>query len=182
MPRYSARVKKVTLPLNYEIIDQLRIGDEVLLNGKIYTARDEAHNRFIKLLNKNKKLPIDLRWQVIYYAGPTPAIPGRIIGSCGPTTSSRMDPFTPKILSCGLKGMIGKGKRSEEVKEAIKKYRAVYFVAIGGAGAYLSERIKKAKVVLYEDLGPEAVFELEVEDFPVIVGIDSSGNDIYSLG
>lgn len=174
-------MKKVILPLNYEIIDKLRIGDEVLLSGKIYTARDSAHKRFIQILNKNKKLPLDLRWQTIYYAGPTPAGHGKIIGSCGPTTSSRMDSFTTKLLSCGLKGMIGKGKRSDEVRDAIKKYKAVYFVAIGGAGAYLSERIKKSKVILYEDLGAEAVFELTVTDFPVIVGIDSRGNDIYAL-
>lgn len=172
-------MKKIELPLNYEIIDKLKIGDEVLLSGKIYTARDAAHKRLVELLSKNKKLPIDLRWQTMYYAGPTPPSPGKIIGSCGPTTSNRMDMFTPHLLACGLKGMIGKGKRSEDVKNSIKKYKAVYFIAIGGAGAYLSEKIKKAKPILYEDLGTEAIFELTVVDFPVIVGIDSIGNDIY---
>jgi fumarate hydratase subunit beta len=173
-------MKKIELPLNYDLIDSLKIGDELLLSGKIYTARDVAHKRLAQLIKYNRKLPIDLKWQTIYYAGPTPALPGKIIGACGPTTSSRMDSFTPSLLSYGLKGMIGKGRRSEEVRESIKKHNAVYFVAIGGAGAYLSERIKKSKVVLYEDLGPEAVFELEIKDFPVIVGIDSDGNDIYS--
>ncbi|MCX5715508.1 MAG: Fe-S-containing hydro-lyase [Candidatus Omnitrophica bacterium] len=172
-------MRKIYLPLSKETIEDLRIGDEVLLTGTIYTARDQAHKRFFELLKKNKKLPVDLKAQTIYYCGPTAARPGNAIGSCGPTTSSRMDAFTPALLKTGLKGMIGKGSRSKEVISAIKKYKAVYFLAVGGAGAYLSKKVKRARVAVFKDLGPEAVYELSVKDFPVIVGIDSTGRSIY---
>lgn len=166
-------------PLKEENLKNLQAGDEVLINGIIYTARDEAHRRFVETLKRKEKLPVDLEGCILFYAGPAPARPGRAIGSIGPTTSGRLDIHTPLLLAQGLKGMIGKGKRSNEVKEAIKKHKAVYFIAIGGAAALLSQFIKKAKVVAYEDLGPEAVYELEVENFPVIVGIDLQGNDVY---
>lgn len=165
--------KKVFTPLTGSEIRKLKVGEQVLLNGVIYTARDAAHKRMMK------KLPIDLGGQVIYYAGPTPAPPGRVIGSCGPTTSARMDVYVLALLKHGLKGMIGKGSRSDEVRRAIKKYKAIYFVAIGGTGALLSKKIKSAKIVAYADLGPEAIHRLEVKDFPAIVGIDSHGKNIF---
>lgn len=168
----------MNLPLTPEIIQSLKAGDEVLLSGYVYTARDQTHLRLIEDIGK-KKLPFDLRGQVIYYAGPTPAPPRKITGSCGPTTSGRMDPFTPALLKAGIKAMIGKGKRSEEVRQAIKRYKAVYFLTIAGAGAYLSKKIIEAKPVLYRDLGAEAVYRLKVRDFPAIVGIDSRGKSIY---
>ncbi len=170
---------KVTTPITKNSIRSLRAGDEVLLSGVIFTARDAAHKRLHELITKGKPLPLDLEDNVIYYAGPTPPRPGRSIGSCGPTTSSRMDPFTPELLRLGLGGMIGKGDRSPGVRKAIKRYGRIYFLATGGIGALLSDRVKKAKVVLFGDLGPEAVYKMEVEDFPLIVGIDSKGNDIY---
>ncbi|MDI6799600.1 MAG: Fe-S-containing hydro-lyase [Actinomycetota bacterium] len=170
---------KIETPLKKEEIEGLKVGDEVLLTGTIFTARDAAHKRFMEALDNGDSLPIDLAGQVIFYAGPTPAGPGRTIGSIGPTTAGRMDPFTPRLLKLGLKGMIGKGARSKEVKQAIKDYGAVYFAATGGAAALLSEFVQGAKVVAYEDLGPEAVFQLEVENFPLIVAVDSRGGDIY---
>ncbi len=148
------------------------------MNGYVYTARDQTHLRLIKDIGK-KKLPFDLHGQTIYYTGPTPAPRGKKIGSCGPTTSGRMDAFTPALLKAGIKGMIGKGRRSEEVRQAIKRHKAVYFLAIAGAGAYLSKKIAEAKPVLYKDLGAEAVYRLKVRDFPVVVGIDSKGRSIY---
>ena len=160
-----------------DLIKTLKAGDEVLLNGYVYTARDQAHFRLMKALSV-KKQPIDLKGQVIYYAGPTPIRPGKVIGSCGPTTSGRMDFFTPHLLEAGLKGMIGKGSRSDEVIRAIKKYRAVYFITIAGAGAYLSKRITEAKPVLYKDLGAEAVYRLKLKDFPAIVAIDAKGRKL----
>jgi fumarate hydratase subunit beta len=172
---------KITTPLNDELISQLHSGDRVLITGKILTARDAAHKRLYELLINNKELPVDLKGQIIYYVGPTPAKPGEIIGSAGPTTSSRMDIYTPLLIANGLKGMIGKGVRSDEVLEAIKKYKAVYFGATGGAGALLSKKIVKSKVVAYEDLGPEAIYELWVQDFPVIVINDCYGNDLYKI-
>jgi len=172
-------MKRVTSPLTKDMIKGLKAGDEVLLSGVILTARDAAHKRLHDLLAKGKKLPLDLRNNVIYYAGPTPPKPGRAIGSCGPTTASRMDGFTPELLQLGLAGMIGKGDRSAEVVSAIKKYGCVYFLATGGIGALLSTKVRKAQAILFEDLGPEAVYKLEVEDFPLIVGIDSKGKDIY---
>lgn len=168
----------IDLPLTEEAVNTLKAGDEVLLNGYVYTARDQTHFRLMKDI-ADKRPPFDLKGQTIYYAGPTPARPGKIIGSCGPTTSSRMDFFTPALLQKGLKAMIGKGRRSEDVRRAIKKYKAVYFLAIAGAGAYLSKKIVEAKPVYYKDLGAEAIYRLKIKDFPVIVGIDSKGKSVY---
>ncbi|MCI1944725.1 Fe-S-containing hydro-lyase [Clostridium luticellarii] len=174
--------KKITTPLTEEKIKDLKVGDSVLISGTIYTARDAAHARLVELLDRGEPLPIDIKNAIIYYAGPTPAKPGDIIGSAGPTSSYRMDPFAPRLLDRGLKGMIGKGLRSSEVVESIKKNKAVYFGAIGGAAALIKKSIKKARVVAYGDLDSEAIRELEVEDLPVIVVIDSKGNDLYKLG
>lgn len=156
----------------------LRAGERVLLSGVIYTARDEAHRRMVYALERGDQLPFELAGQVIYYAGPCPARPGHVIGSLGPTTSGRMDPYTPRLLEAGLAGMIGKGERSQAVVDAMVRYGAVYFVAIGGAGALLSKTVKKASCIAYEDLGPEAVYQLEIEEFPVIVGIDAAGRQV----
>jgi fumarate hydratase subunit beta len=175
----GGEVKRIKVPLNHTDIAKLKAGEQVLLSGIIYTARDAAHKRMTESLEKGEGLPIDINGQVIYYVGPTPAKPGKVIGSAGPTTSSRMDAYVPILLDAGLKGMIGKGKRSAEVVGAIKKYKAVYFAAAGGAGALLSKRIKKAEVVAYGDLGPEAIYRLEVEEFPVIVVNDIYGKDLY---
>jgi fumarate hydratase subunit beta len=169
-------------PLKDEDVERLRIGDRVLIHGVIYTGRDAAHKRLIDLLEKGKTLPFDVKGQIIYYVGPTPAKPGRAFGSAGPTTSYRMDAYAPTLIERGLKGMIGKGMRSEAVKEAMRKYKAVYFAGTGGAGALLGQRVKKAEIVAYEDLGPEAIRRLEVEDLPVIVINDSRGNDLYIEG
>jgi fumarate hydratase subunit beta len=173
---------RLRTPLADADVEKLQIGDKVLLNGVIYTGRDAAHKRLIDLLLAGKPLPIDIRGQVIYYVGPAPAKPGQVIGSAGPTTSGRMDAYSPKLIAIGLKGMIGKGMRKKEVLEAMKKYKAVYFAATGGAGALLAKKIKKAQVVAYEDLGPEAISRLEVEDFPLIVVNDTRGNDLYEEG
>lgn len=172
-------MKAIKLPLKDSDIKALRAGDSLLLSGKVYTARDAAHKRLSSLIKKGEKLPLPLKDQTIYYTGPTPSPKGKIIGSCGPTTASRMDEFTPLLLKAGLKGMIGKGTRSKEVAEAIKKYKAIYFLALAGCGALLSQYVKKVDVLVYEDLGAEAIYELEIEDFPVIVGIDSSGRSVY---
>ncbi|MDP3790758.1 MAG: Fe-S-containing hydro-lyase [Candidatus Omnitrophota bacterium] len=171
---------KITTPLTENVRKKLKAGDEVLLSGTILTARDAAHKRFCDILKKGKALPLNLKDAVIYYCGPTPARPGKPIGSCGPTTSSRMDSFTPALISLGLGAMIGKGDRSEEVVRAIKKHKCLYFLAIGGIGALLSAKVKSARTILFSDLGPEAVYKLEVRDFPLIVGIDSKGNNIYA--
>ncbi|MDD5437278.1 MAG: Fe-S-containing hydro-lyase [Candidatus Omnitrophica bacterium] len=171
--------KKIRTPLAKETIAALKAGDDVLLSGVVFTARDAAHKRLHDLIAKGKPVPLNLKDACIYYAGPTSPRPGRAIGSCGPTTSSRMDPFTPELLRLGLSGMIGKGERSPEVKNAIKKHKAVYLLAVGGIGALLSTKVKSAKAILFKDLGPEAVYKLEVVDFPLIVGIDPEGNDIY---
>jgi fumarate hydratase subunit beta len=157
----------------------LKAGQEVLFSGTIYTARDQAHKRLCEAIKKGQKLPIDLKDTVIYYCGPTKTPKGKIIGSCGPTTSSRMDAFTNLLLAQGLRGMIGKGSRSQEVKEAIKKYQGIYFITYAGCGALLSKYVKSAKTVAYRDLGPEAILKLEVENFPLIVAIDSNGGCIY---
>lgn len=175
-------MKKIYLPLQDKDIDGLRSGDQVLFFGQLYTARDAAHRRLVSLLEGKKALPGYLEGQVIYYCGPTPPPPGRVSGSAGPTTSSRMDPYTIPLLKHGIKGFIGKGKRSQEVVEALKRYRAVYFAAVGGAGAYLAKRIKAMELVAYADLGPEAVYRMEVESFPLIVVNDVCGNDLYMLG
>jgi fumarate hydratase subunit beta len=174
--------KIVNTPLTEETVKGLKAGDRVLLHGVIYTGRDAAHKRLIEMLEKGEKLPLELEGQIIYYVGPCPAKPGRVIGSAGPTTSGRMDAYTPQLLERGLKGMIGKGIRNNEVVDAIKKNKAVYFAAIGGAGALLAEAIKEAKVLAFEDLGPEAIYQLKVENFPVTVIIDSEGNDLYKMG
>lgn len=173
-------MKKIELPLKEDDILNLKAGEWVELNGPCYSARDSAHRRIIEALEKGEKLPIDLKGITIYYMGPSPTPPGRVIGSCGPTTSKRMDSFTPKLISLGVKGLIGKGKRSVKVKEAIRKFKGIYFVTIGGAGAYLSERIKDMRLVGYEDLGPEAIYYLELSHFPVMVAIDSYGRDFFS--
>lgn len=170
---------KIKTPLEKDVISSLKAGDEVLLSGVIFTARDAAHKRFHDLIVRGKPIPLNLKNAVIYYSGPTPPRPNAIIGSCGPTTSSRMDPFTPELLQLGLGGMIGKGDRSEEVKRAIKKYKSVYFLAVGGIGALLSNKVKMAQPILFKDLGPEAIYKMEVVDFPLTVGIDSKGNGIY---
>lgn len=170
-------IKKINAPLDEKTIESLNAGDEVLLSGIIYTARDQAHLRISKMIDKGEKLPIELNNQIFYYCGPAPS-GGKIIGSCGPTTSSRMDPFTEKLLRHGLKGMIGKGSRSSEIKESITQNKAVYFLTPGGAGAYLSKKVKACELVGFEDLGPEAIYKLNVEDFPLVVGVDSRGNDI----
>lgn len=173
---------RLTTPLRDEDVRRLRAGDRVYLSGPLYTARDMAHKRLCDLIRANKPLPIDLSGHVIYYVGPTPPRPGAVIGSAGPTTAGRMDPYTPDMLARGVRGMIGKGYRSPEVREALVRHGAVYFAATGGAGALLARRIKAARVVLYEDLGPEAVHLLEVEDFPVVVINDTMGNDLYREG
>jgi len=169
-------------PLDEETINKLEAGDQVFITGTIYTARDSAHKRIIETLDKGEELPLDLTNQTIYYMGPTPAKPGQAIGSAGPTTSGRMDSYAPRLMSIGLKGMIGKGNRSQEVKDAIKKYKAIYFGAIGGAGALISKSIKKAEIIAYEDLGAEAIRRLEVENFPATVINDIHGRDLYEEG
>lgn len=171
--------KKITLPFYDETISELHCGDLLLLSGVIYTARDAAHKRLYEALKRGEELPFDVKNQVIYYLGPTPARPGSIIGSAGPTTSGRMDKYTPLLLEHGLRGMIGKGKRSEEVISKIIEERAVYMAATGGAGALLSKRIILSEIIAYEDLGTEAIRRLKVKDFPVVVAADSYGNTIY---
>jgi fumarate hydratase subunit beta len=173
---------RLTTPLMDEDVERLKIGNRVLINGIIYTGRDAAHKRLFDLLKEGKDLPFDIKGQIIYYVGPTPAKPGQVFGSAGPTTSYRMDAYTPSLIERGLKGMIGKGMRSDAVKDAMKKHKAVYFAATGGAGALLAKRVKKAEIVAYEDLGPEAIRRLEVEDLPVIVVNDVWGEDLYTEG
>ena len=162
----------VISPIDAELIKKLRVGTRVLISGVIYTARDAAHLRLIQALEKGDKLPFDLKGQTLYYMGPSPARPGQVIGSAGPTTSSRMDSYTPRLLAAGIRAMIGKGNRSPEVKEAIKKYQSVYFTAVGGAAALLARSIKQAEVIAYEDLGTEAILQLTVDNFPAIVASD----------
>ena len=173
---------RITPPLSDEDVMKLKIGDRVLITGKILTGRDSAHKRLYELIQKNASLPVDIKGQIIYYVGPAPAKPGYVIGSAGPTTSYRMDPYAPLLMEYGLKGMIGKGVRSQSVKDAMEKFKAVYFAATGGAGALIAKNIKAARVVAYDDLGPEAIRELEVEDFPVIVANDAFGGDLYEEG
>ena len=173
---------RLDTPLGAEDVRKLRAGDRVLLSGVIYTGRDAAHKRLFDLLQQGKELPVDLRGQVIYYVGPTPAKPGRVIGSAGPTTSGRMDAYAPTLMAYGLRGMIGKGLRSAAVIDAIKEHGAVYFGATGGAGALLARCVKECEIVAYEDLGPEAIRRLVVEDLPVIVINDCHGGDLYAEG
>ncbi len=170
---------KLHTPLTKECIQNLHAGDSVLISGEIYTARDAAHKRMIETLESGGKLPFEIQNQVIYYAGPTPAKPGQVIGSCGPTTSGRMDAYAPKLIALGLTGMIGKGMRTSEVIGAMRKYGAVYFGAIGGAGALIAKSVQKAEVVAYEDLGTEAIRRLTVKDFPAVVIIDQYGENLY---
>ncbi len=171
--------KYISTPITDEVINNLKAGDFVFITGTIYTARDAAHKRMNEALRKQEQLPIDLENNIIYYMGPSPAREGRPIGSAGPTTSSRMDKYAPELLDLGLKGMIGKGKRSKEVIDAMKRNNAVYFASIGGAGALLSKSIKESKVIAYDDLGAEAIRELKVENFPAIVVIDRDGTNLY---
>jgi fumarate hydratase subunit beta len=173
---------RLKLPLSDEVVEKLKAGDKVTLSGVLYTARDSAHKRLVEALDKGEKLPIDIAGQTIYYMGPAPAKPGQVIGSAGPTTSGRMDAYAPRLMAVGLKGMLGKGSRSQAVKDAMKKHKAVYFVATGGAGALIAQRIKKCQVVAYDDLGAEAIHKLEVEDLPVIVVNDAYGGDLYEQG
>ncbi len=175
-------VKKVRLPLTDKILSELKTGDQVLLTGVLYVARDAAHKRMIEALDQGQPLPFDIKGQTIYYMGPSPAKPGQVIGSAGPTTSGRMDTYSPRLIAEGLKGMIGKGMRSPAVKEAIKKNKAVYLAAIGGAAALISKSIKKSEVIAYEDLGAEAIRRLEVADFAAIVINDTHGGDLYQEG
>ena len=175
-------IKKITLPLTKETLRDLRVGDNLLLTGIIYAGRDVAHKRMVEALERGEPLPVDVKGQVIYFMGPSPTRPGKPIGAAGPTTSGRMDSYSPRLIAAGLKGMIGKGMRSQTVKDAMKKYRAVYLGAIGGAGALISRSIKKAEVIAYEDLGAEALLRLEVEDFPVTVINDIYGGDLYEEG
>ncbi len=171
--------KKIDTPLTKEKVQNLRAGDYIYITGTIYTARDAAHKRMMEELSEGKELPFDMRNQIIYYLGPTPNREGQVIGSAGPTTSSRMDKYSPTLLDLGLTGMIGKGKRSKEVIESMKKNTAVYFAAVGGAGALLSQCIKKSEVIAYDDLGTEAIRKLYVENLPVITVIDCEGNNLY---
>ena len=172
----------ITVPMSRETARSLKAGDSVLLSGVIYTARDAAHKRLCELAQQGRELPLDVKDTVIYFVGPTPARPGEVIGSAGPTTAYRMDAYSPMLIDLGLTGMIGKGKRNEAVVSAMKEHGAVYFGAIGGCGALLSRCIKKAEVIAYEDLGAEAIRRLEVENFPVVVIIDAEGNNLYETG
>jgi fumarate hydratase subunit beta len=174
--------KYATTPLTDADVESLRAGDRVRISGVVYTARDAAHGRLFPLLEKGEKLPIDVKGALIYYTGPTPPRPGDALGSVGPTTASRMDKFTPALLAAGLKGTIGKGYRGQPVKDALKQYKAIYFGTVGGAGAVLSQFVKKAEIVAYEDLGTEAIRRLEVEEFPTIVLYDCHGGDLYQDG
>jgi len=174
--------KRIALPLTDETVSNLKAGDDVLLSGTMYVGRDSAHKRIVEALDQGKPLPFDIRGQTIYYMGPSPAKPGQAIGSAGPTTSGRMDSYSPRLMAEGLRGMVGKGMRTAAVKEAMKKYRAVYFAAIGGAGALISKAIKKSDVIAYEELGAEALLRIEVADFPAIVINDVYGGDLYDEG
>ncbi len=173
---------RLTAPLTEDAVRKLSIGDKVLLSGKVYTARDAAHKRLVELLEKGEKLPFPVEGSVIYYVGPAPAKPGKPIGSAGPTTSYRMDPYAPALIAVGQRGMIGKGPRGQNVVEAMKKHGAVYFAATGGAAALIAKSVKSAKVIAYEDLGAEAIRELEVEDFPLVVAQDAKGESLYEKG
>ncbi len=173
------RVKKLRVPLTEADVRQLRALDEVLINGTVYTARDMAHRRLCQSIDRGESLPIDLEGAILYFVGPTPARPGQVIGAAGPTTSARMDPFSPKLIAHGLRAMIGKGYRSQEVRQALVQYGAVHLATLGGAGALLSRHIVRAEVVAYEDLGTEAIRKLEVVDFPAFVAYDAAGGSVY---
>ena len=182
MTEVADEIIRLTMPLSDQDVVRLLAGDRVRLFGTLLTARDAAHQRLIALLDEGKPLPVDVRGQVIYYVGPTPPLPGMVIGSAGPTTGGRMDRYAPRLMALGLKGMIGKGTRGQPVRDAMRQYKCVYFGAVGGAGALLSQFIKAAEIVAYEDLGTEAIRRLVVEDFPVIVVNDTHGNDLYEEG
>ncbi len=175
-------MKVVTPPLTEKDVLDLRAGDAVKITGVMYTARDAAHKRLVDLIEQGKELPFDIEGQLVYFVGPTPAKPGRPIGSAGPTTSYRMDPYSPTLVAHGLKGMLGKGERGDEVVSAMKEHKAVYFAAIGGAGALIAKSIKKAEIIAYEDLGAEAIRRIEVEDFPAVVAQDAYGGNLYVEG
>lgn len=172
-------MKEKNTSLGKRTIEELKVGDNVKLSGVIFTARDQAHKRLAAAIRAGKKLPIDLKGRIIYYCGPARTPKGKVIGSCGPTTSSRMDEFAPALLKAGLRGMIGKGSRSDEVIRAVKKHKAAYFLTYAGCGALLSQYVRRKKLAAYPDLGPEAIYELEVRDFPLIVAVDSKGRNIY---
>jgi fumarate hydratase subunit beta len=174
-------VKRLRAPLIEAEVRQLRAGDEVLLDGVVYTARDMAHQRLCQAIDRGEGLPMELEGAIIYFVGPTPARPGRVIGAAGPTTSARMDPFSPKLIAYGLRAMIGKGYRNEEVRQALMRYGAVHLSTLGGAGALLSRHIVRAEVVAYEDLGTEAIRRLEVVDFPAVVAYDAAGGSVYTV-
>ena len=174
--------KRITTPLTDEVVESLRAGDKVLITGYIYTARDAAHKRMVEALSRGESLPVDLKGQIIYYVGPTPPKPGQVIGSAGPTTAIRMDKYVEPLLKLGLKGMIGKGYRSQKVKDLLKVYKAVYFAAVGGVATLLQKHIKSSELIAYEDLGTEAIRRLYVEDFPVIVANDCHGGDLFEEG
>ena len=178
----EATIKYIKAPLSAEAVKELRAGDVVRISGYIYTARDAAHKRLTEALARGEELPLDLKDNVIYYVGPSPTKPGEVVGSAGPTTSGRMDKYTPTMIQQGMRGMIGKGLRSQEVIDACKEYGAVYFAAVGGAAAVIAQSIKGEEMIAYEDLGPEAIRRYEVEDFPAIVVIDAEGNDFYKVG
>jgi len=178
----TEETKRITTPFSDEIVESLIAGDRVFITGEVYTARDAAHKRLVELLDKGEKLPFDPHGQVIYFVGPAPANPGKPIGSAGPTTSYRMNPYAPRMIEAGLKGMIGKGEMGSEVVEAMKKHKAVYMVAIGGAAALIARSIKKSEIIAYEDLGAEAIRKLYVEDFPAIVAQDYRGENMYIKG
>jgi fumarate hydratase subunit beta len=172
----------ISSPIDAETMETLKAGDQVLISGTVYVGRDAAHKRLVEALDRGDDLPFDVQGQTIYYMGPSPTKPGQVIGSAGPTTSGRMDAYAPRLLAIGLKAMIGKGARSDAVKEAIREHRAVYFAAVGGAGALAAKRIVRAEIVAYEELGPEAVLRLEVQDFPAVVVNDMYGGDLYEQG
>jgi fumarate hydratase subunit beta len=176
------KIRRITTPLDDGAVESLNTGDKVLLNGIVYTARDSAHKRIVEAIVQGADLPFDLKGQVIYYCGPSPSAPGRVIGAAGPTTSSRMDSYTPFLIEHGLKGMIGKGKRSTDARKAMERHRAVYFGATGGAGALLAQAVEAFEVIAYPELGPEAVARLFVKDMPLFVVNDSYGNDLYDMG
>jgi len=173
---------KITSPISADVIESLKAGDQVLISGVIYVGRDAAHKRLVEALDRGDKLPFDLKGQTIYYMGPSPTKPGHVIGSAGPTTSGRMDAYTPRLLAAGLKAMIGKGLRTEAVRKAIREHKAVYFAAVGGAAALIARTIVKSDIIAYEELGPEAILRLEVKDFPAIVIDDVHGDDLYQQG
>ncbi len=177
-----AEQKKITPPLTDEVVEDLKVGDQVLITGTVYTARDAAHKRLVELLEKGEQLPFDVKGQLIYFVGPTPPKPGQPIGSAGPTTSYRMNAYTPRIIEAGQKGMIGKGEMGPEVVAAMKKHKAVYLAAVGGAGALIAKSIEAAEVIAYEDLGAEAIRKLTVKDFPAIVALDCHGGNLYKEG